>query len=102
MKTIYKYDDNKNLMLEEIENVGDDYKLKANETFIAPQNGLYLPIRFIDNQWIGASIDEYKKQNPDIELPPDADQLIVNQVVGALAAQQVKINAIQKQLEKEN
>lgn len=102
MKTIYKYDDNKNLMLEETENVGDDYELKANETFIAPQWGLYSPIRFIDNQWIGTSIAEYKKQNPDIKLPPDVNQLIVNQVVEALAAQQVKINAIQKQLEKEN
>ena len=102
MKQIYLYDDNNQFI--GFDYYDDDYEPKENQTAVAIPDGLYMPITFdpVNKSWSGSTLAEFKENNPtNFENFPDANQLMLNQVISMLSAQQVTINAIQKQLETE-
>lgn len=103
MKLIYRFDNDYQYVDQYL--AEDDYKPARLETDIQPSADLLMPYRWLDGQWVSATSDEanaYMKQylNKIIDTP-DANQLMLNQVISMLSAQQVTINAIQAQLETE-
>ena len=102
MKKIYSYDNNK--IFTDFDYYDDDYELKANQTTVPMPDGLYMPVAFDEdnNTWSGLTLGEFEKNNPaNVNISPDENQLILNKVISMVAAQQVTINTIQAQLEKE-
>ena len=102
MKKVYSYDNNQ--IFTSFDYYDDDYELKINQTMIAIPDGLYMPISFdlVSKSWTGLTLEEFEKNNPtNVDNSPDANQLMLNQVISMVAAQQVTINAIQAQLETE-
>lgn len=103
MKFIYKFDDTGKYIDQYL--VEDNYEASKFETEVQPSAGLLMPYHWQDNQWVSATSDEaneymnkYVNQNVNT---PDANQLMLNQVISMLSAQQVTINTIQAQLETE-
>lgn len=103
MKLIYQFDNEGQYVDQYL--AEDDYKPTRLETDVQPNADLLMPYHWQDNQWVSATSDEaneymnkYVNQNVNM---PDANQLMLNQVISMLSAQQVTINTIQAQLETE-
>lgn len=102
MKKVYSYDNNHFFTSFDYHN--DDYEPKENQTTVAIPDGLYMPITFdpVSKSWTGLTLEEFENNNhTNVDNSPDANQLMLNQVISMLSAQQVTINAIQAQLETE-
>lgn len=107
MKLVWKYDlETKELIGNGVE-VGDDYALKVNETFVIPQEGLLEPIVFNGSEWTGANFDDWIADQQNLKNPSDADYVIpmtteqdkINaQLLQQAAAQQITNAAIVKQI----
>lgn len=67
--------------------VGQNYKLSDGETFVAPGNGLYEPIRFdlAAQVWVGASKSEWEAAHPDPVPMPTPQQTLMAGVMKDLA-----------------
>lgn len=82
-------------------NVADDYVLKANETFVAPKNGIKLPVTFDGTQWIEATDEQrqaaFDAANASSYNPgPTAEQQMINALglqVATLTATITKLTA---------
>lgn len=103
MKLIYRFDNNGQYVDQYF--AEDDYEASQFETEVQPNADLLMPYRWLDGQWVSATSDEaneymskYVNQNVNM---PDENQLMLNQVISMLSAQQVTINTIQSQLETE-
>lgn len=83
MKTVYKYDNEKKLLIDDIEVVDDDYQLSDNETFEAPESGLYLPIKYTDGKWIGTKFEDYQKNFPNVPAPISDNYLNVSKQISS-------------------
>ncbi|MDW3868385.1 hypothetical protein QI345_11575 [Staphylococcus saprophyticus] len=68
-------------------------------TDIQPTNGLYQPIHFDGNQWVGTSYQEWLS-NQETPTPKDPDPL--EKVAANLQMQLMKSNIAQLQLQKQN
>lgn len=76
----------------------DNYD-KEKYTDIQPPNGLYQPIHFDGNEWIGTSFDEWlSNQEPSTPKEPDP----LEKVTANLQMQLMKSNISQLQLQKQN
>lgn len=103
MKLIYRFDNNGQYVNQYL--AEDDYNPTRLETDIKPSAGLLMPYHWQDNQWVSATSDEANEYmnkyiNQNVKTP-DANQLMLNQVISMISAQQVTLNAIQAQLETE-
>lgn len=67
--------------------VSQDYKLSDGETFVAPGNGLYEPIRFdlATQVWVGASKSEWEAAHPEPVPVPTPQQTLMAGVMKDLA-----------------
>lgn len=78
MKTVYKYDNEKKLLIDDIEVIDDDYQLSGNETFDVPESGLYLPIKYIDGKWIRTKFEDYQNDFPNVPAPISDNYLAIS------------------------
>lgn len=104
MKLIYRFDEDGCYIDQYL--VDDLYKPAEFETDVKPDEGLLLPYHWQEGKWVSATADEataymQKYINPTTSTP-DKNQLMLNQVISMLAAQQADISLIKSQIEKEN
>lgn len=97
MKTVYTCNDQK--IFNGIKMVEDDYQLAENEFSDKPQDGLYEPIKRVDNGWVGTPKEVWEANKPKVEVKPTAQQQLnasfTQQMAQLLAAnkQQAQLNA---------
>lgn len=97
MKTVYTCNDQK--IFNGIKMVEDDYQLAENEFSDKPQDGLYEPIKRVDNGWVGTPKEVWEANQPKVEVKPTAQQQLnasfTQQMAQLLAAnkQQAQLNA---------
>lgn len=97
MKTVYTCNDQK--IFNGIKMVEDDYQLAENEFSDKPQDGLYEPIKRVDNGWVGTPKAVWEANQPKVEVKPTAQQQLnasfTQQMAQLLAAnkQQAQLNA---------
>ncbi|WP_239740251.1 hypothetical protein [Mammaliicoccus sp. P-M59] len=78
--------------------IESEYFDKEQFTDIQPPNGLYQPIHFDGDKWIGTQYDEWIKLQPkeDVELIPDKkDEIIANLSIQVLETE-TKISSLQE------
>lgn len=92
-KQIFKKEDGRPSLIE-----GDEFNSDIY-TDIQPPNGLYQPIHFDGNQWVGTSYQEWLS-NQEKPTPKDPDPL--EKVAANLQMQLMKSNIAQLQLQKQN
>ena len=88
MKAVYTCNDQK--IFNGIKMVEDDYQLTENEFSDKPQDGLYEPIKRVDNGWVGTPKAVWEANQPKVEVKPTAQQLAQ---LAQAQKQQEKINA---------
>lgn len=73
---------------------------KKRFTDVQPPNGLYQPIRFDGDKWIGTQYDEWVKQQPkeDVEAIPDEKDEIIATLSIQLLQTETKILSIQEDI----
>lgn len=97
MKAVYTCNDQK--IFNGIKMVEDDYQLAENEFSDKPQDGLYEPIKRVDNGWVGTPKEVWEANQPKVEVKPTAQQQLnasfTQQMAQLLAAnkQQAQLNA---------
>lgn len=97
MKAVYTCNDQK--IFNGIKMVEDDYQLTENEFSDKPQDGLYEPIKRVDNGWVGTPKAVWEANQPKVEVKPTAQQQLnasfTQQMAQLLAAnkQQAQLNA---------
>lgn len=97
MKTVYTCNDQK--IFNGIKMVEDDYQLAENEFSDKPQDGLYEPIKRVDNGWVGTPKEVWEANQPKVEVKPTVQQQLnasfTQQMAQLLAAnkQQAQLNA---------
>lgn len=97
MKAVYTCNDQKNF--NGIKMVEDDYQLAENEFSDKPQDGLYEPIKRVDNGWVGTPKEVWEANQPKVEVKPTVQQQLnasfTQQMAQLLAAnkQQAQLNA---------
>lgn len=74
MKSVYSWDSNNLYIPSANKVVPDDYQLAGNETFDdtkdAQGHGLLMPIKRVNNQWVGATQEEYQEAHPAVPEKP--------------------------------
>lgn len=79
MKLVWKYDlETKELIGNGVE-VADNYVLKDGETFVTPEEGLFLPINFNGTKWEGVTYEEWLKANPIVVKPTEMQKIVMQQ-----------------------
>lgn len=96
MKTVYTCNDQK--IFNGIKMVEDDYQLAENEFSDKPQDGLYEPIKRVDNGWVGTPKEVWEANQPKVEVKPTAQQ----QLNANVSLQLAQLARAQKQQEKIN
>lgn len=97
MKAVYTCNENK--IFNGIKLVEDDYQPAENEFLDKPQDGLYEPIKRVDNGWVGTPKEVWEANQPKVEVKPTAQQQLnasfTQQMAQLLAAnkQQAQLNA---------
>lgn len=97
MKAVYTCNEDK--IFNGIKMVEDDYQPAENEFFDKPQDGLYEPIKRVDNGWVGTPKEVWEANQPKVEVKPTAQQQLnasfTQQMAQLLAAnkQQAQLNA---------
>ena len=77
---------------EKVVPVGFQITTEQNATFVAPNQGLWAPIKFDETKqiWTGASQTEYQAAHPEPKIEPTADrQLIMAQAQQITMMQQM-------------
>lgn len=93
MKQIYLYDGTPYLIMEN-EN-GEIQYPEERWTDIEPPEGLYEPIHFDGEKWVGAPYEEWLEQQPEIEVeetPDDKDVLIADLTLQLMETQNTVVN----------
>lgn len=72
-----------------------DYKLKDNETFIKIPDGLRPPYKFVNDNWIGSTEEEFQKAFPVPEGMKQANQQAAEQSNAELLS---KVNTLTQSL----
>lgn len=88
-KQIFKKEDGTPALIENDEYNPDIY------TDVQPPNGLYQPIHYDGNQWIGTPYEEWLKQQPKVEieeLPDDKDVLIADLTLQLMETQNTVVD----------
>lgn len=96
MKAVYTCNDQK--IFNGIKMVEDDYQLAENEFSDKPQDGLYEPIKRVDNGWVGTPKEVWEANQPKVEVKPTAQQ----QLNANVSLQLAQLAQAQKQQEKIN
>lgn len=68
-------------------------------TDVAPEDGLYRPIYFDGNEWIGTQYEDWKKNQPEIE-----DEIIIDEkdeIIADLSVQLLEAQSSIKNIEKD-
>lgn len=81
------------------QNVADDYVLKTNETFVAPKDGIKLPVTFDGTRWIEATDEQrqaaFDAANVDSYNPgPTTEQQMINALGLQMASLQATVSGI--------
>lgn len=100
MKAVYTWDDNNLYIPTANKTVPDDYQLAGNETFDKPEDanghGLRMPIKRMNSQWIGATLQEYQAAHPAVPVKPSESVQAMNSL-GIQVAELTKQNQQLKQ-----
>lgn len=64
---VYSFDPETRL-LSDMRYEAADYKLAANETLVAPKDGLRPPYRWNGTEWEEASVEEFNKEHPGFKV----------------------------------
>ena len=96
MKAVYTCNEDK--IFNGIKMVEDDYQPAENEFFDKPQDGLYEPIKRVDNGWVGTPKEVWEANQPKVEVKPTAQQ----QLNANVSLQLAQLAQAQKQQEKIN
>lgn len=96
MKAVYTCNDQK--IFNGIKMVEDDYQLAENEFSDKPQEGLYEPIKRVDDTWVGTPKETWEANQPKVEVKPTAQQ----QLNANVSLQLAQLAQVQKQQEKIN
>lgn len=97
MKAVYTCNEDK--IFNGIKMVEDDYQPAENEFLDKPQDGLYEPIKRVDNGWVGTPKEVWEANQPKVEVKPTVQQQLnasfTHQMAQLLAAnkQQAQLNA---------
>ncbi|TLQ02797.1 hypothetical protein FEZ51_10365 [Pediococcus stilesii] len=88
MKYVYKVCDDGHF---DILSTNDDYVLQANETFEQPEDGIYLPVKFVDGKIVGATEEEWEAYQAELNKDvPAPEPTALEQQVAALGYQQMQ------------
>lgn len=87
MKSVYSVN-NGNLVSKLVK---DNYEIQAEETFIKPADGLWLPVRFENGQIVGSTEEEHDAVFPSIPAVPTTEQLMINALGQQMAQLQAKL-----------
>lgn len=96
MKAVYICNEDK--IFNGIKMVEDDYQPAENEFLDKPQDGLYEPIKRVDNGWVGTPKAVWEANQPKVEVKPTAQQ----QLNANVSLQLAQLAQAQKQQEKIN
>lgn len=97
MKAVYTCNEDK--IFNGIKMIEDDYQPAENEFFDKPQDGLYEPIKRVDNGWVGTPKEVWEANQPKVEVKPTVQQQLnanfTQQMAQLLEAnkQQAQLNA---------
>lgn len=84
MKSVYSWDSNNLYIPSANKVVPDDYQLAGNETFDdtkdAQGHGLLMPIKRVNNQWVGATQEEYQEAHPAVPEKPSEGAQAMNEL----------------------
>lgn len=95
MKAVYTCNDQK--IFNGIKMVEDDYQLAENEFSDKPQDGLYEPVKRVDDTWVGTPKETWEANQPKVEIKPTAQQQL-NAATNLQIAQLLAANKQQAQL----